>query len=114
EYAGPSAASEPETQAMVAFVDDLRPDLTVWFHQDAFSIAPSSGPDQQVREEYARLTGLPLEGVPGGTYTGVAATWQRRTYDSDTAFIVELGPTLAPGEAAMHARAILAVSQILP
>ncbi|MFM8563478.1 MAG: M14 family zinc carboxypeptidase [Acidimicrobiia bacterium] len=114
EYAGPAAASEPETQAMVAFVDDLRPDLTVWFHQDAFSIAPSSGPDQQVREEYARLTGLPLEGVPGGTYTGVAATWQRRTYDSDTAFIVELGPTLAPGEAAMHARAILAVSQILP
>lgn len=114
EYAGPAAASEPETQAMVAFVDDLRPDLTVWFHQDAFSIAPSSGPDKQVREEYARLTGLPLEGVPGGTYTGVAATWQRRTYDSDTAFIVELGPTLAPGEAAMHARAILAVSQILP
>lgn len=114
EYSGPAAASEPETQAMVAFVDDLRPDLTVWFHQDAYSIAPSSGPDRQVREEYARLTGLPLEGVPGGTYTGVAATWQRRTYDSDTAFIVELGPALAPEEALMHARAIFAISQILP
>ncbi|MFZ9444428.1 MAG: M14 family metallopeptidase [Ilumatobacteraceae bacterium] len=114
EYSGPSSASEPETKAMTAFVDELRPDLTVWFHQDEFSIAPSSGPDKAVREEYARLTGLPLEGVPGGTYTGVAATWQRRTYVDDTAFIVELGSTLAPGEALTHARAILSVSQILP
>ncbi len=114
EYAGPSKASEPETKAMVSFVDLLRPDLTVWFHQDEFSIAPSSGPDKAVREEYARLTGLPLQGVPGGTYTGVAATWQRRTYPDDTAFIVELGPTLAEGEALTHARAILAVSQMLP
>ena len=114
EYAGPSRASEPETRAMVSFVELLRPDLTVWFHQDEFSIAPSSGPDKEVREEYARLTGLPLQGVPGGTYTGVAATWQRRTYPDDTAFIVELGPTLADGEALTHARAVLAVSRILP
>jgi len=114
EYAGPSSASEPETQAMVAYVADLRPDLTVWFHQDAFSIAPSTGPDKLVREEYARLTGLPLEGVPGGTYTGVAATWLRRTYEDDTSFIVELGGSLAPGEALTHARAILSVSQMLP
>lgn len=114
QYAGPSSASEPETRAMVAFVEDLRPDLTVWFHQDAFSIAPSTGPDKLVREEYARLTGLPLEGVPGGTYTGVAATWQRRTYPDDTTFIVELGGSLAPGEALTHARAILSVSQMLP
>ena len=114
EYAGPSKASEPETRAMVSFVELLRPDLTVWFHQDQFSIAPSLGPDKVVREEYARLTGLPLQGVPGGTYTGVAATWQRRTYTDDTAFIVELGPSLVPGEALNHARAILAVSQMLP
>ena len=75
---------------------------------------PSTGPDGPVREEYARLTGLPLEGVPGGTYTGVAATWQRRTYTGDTAFIVELGGSLADGEAAMHANAILAVVALVP
>jgi len=114
QYAGTGPASEPETRAFTAFVEELRPDLTVWFHQDAFSIAPSSGPDGPVRAEYARLTGLPLEGVPGGTYTGVAATWQRRTFPDDTAFIVELGPTLAPGEARRHAEAILAVVPLLP
>lgn len=114
QYAGPSAASEPETRAVVDFVENLRPDLTVWYHQDAYSIAPSSGPDGPVREEYARLTGLPLEGVPGGTYTGVAATWQRKTFPDDTAFIVELGGSLADGEAAMHANAILAVVALVP
>ncbi len=114
QYAGTGPASEPETRAFTAFVDDLRPDLTVWFHQDAFSIAPSKGPDGPVRAEYARLTGLPLEGVPGGIYTGVAATWQRKTFPDDTAFIVELGPTLAPGEARRHAEAILAVVPLLP
>lgn len=114
QYAGTGPASEPETRAFTAFIEDLRPDLTVWYHQDAFSIAPSNGPDGPVRAEYARLTGLPLEGVPGGTYTGVAATWQRKTFPDDTAFIVELGPTLAPGEARRHAEAILAVVPLLP
>ena len=114
EYSGPSAASEPETQAMVDFVSYLRPDMSVWFHQDEFSIAPSTGPDGPLRREYARLTGLPLKGVPGGTYTGVAATWQRRTFTDDTAFIVELGPTLAEGEALTHARAIMSVVSFLP
>jgi protein MpaA len=114
EYSGPSAASEPETQAMVEFVKYLRPDMTVWFHQDEFSIAPSSGPDGPLRREYARLTGLPLQGVPGGTYTGVAATWQRKTFADDTAFIVELGPTLADGEARIHAQAIMSVVALLP
>lgn len=114
QYAGSSAASEPETRAVVDFVDQLRPDLTVWYHQDAYSIAPSSGPDGPVREEYARLTGLPLEGVPGGTYTGVAATWQRKTHPDSTAFIVELGGSLAEGEALMHAEAILAVVPLVP
>jgi len=114
EYSGPSAASEPETQAMVEFVKYLRPDMTVWFHQDEFSIAPSTGSDGPLRREYARLTGLPLKGVPGGTYTGVAATWQRKTFTDDTAFIVELGPTLADGEALTHAHAILSVVSLLP
>lgn len=114
EYSGPSAASEPETQAMVDFVSYLRPDMTVWFHQDEFSIAPSTGKDGPLRREYSRLTGLPLKGVPGGTYTGVAATWQRKTFTDDTAFIVELGPTLADGEALTHAHAILSVVSLLP
>ena len=45
--------------------------------------------------------------ISGGTYTGVAATWQRRTIEDGIAFIVELGPTLTEDEAAVHADAVL-------
>jgi hypothetical protein len=55
-----------------------------------------------------------LQGVPGGTYTGVAATWQRKTFADGTAFIVELGPTMAEGEALTHAQAIMSVIALLP
>lgn len=114
QFAGSGPASEPETRILMSFVEELRPDLTVWYHQDAYCIAPSNGPDGPARAEYARLTGLPLKSVTGGKYTGVAATWQRKTYVDDTAFIVELGASLAPGEAKMHAEALLAITALVP
>ncbi|MTA14542.1 MAG: DUF2817 domain-containing protein [Actinobacteria bacterium] len=110
QYAGPSAASEPETQAMVAFVEELRPDLVIWYHQDLFRIHPGRGRDGAIRQRYAELTGLPLVAITGGTYTGVAATWVRRTIDPGVSFIVELGPTLSAEEADAHARAVLTVA----
>ena len=112
EYAGTGPASEPETRAMMIFIDDLRPDLTVWFHQDVYRVPPSRRADRQVRELYAFLTGLPLLAVEGGTYTGVAATWHRETF-GDVSFIVELGKTLSSDEAVMHARAVLAVTPLV-
>ncbi|MEZ5223932.1 MAG: DUF2817 domain-containing protein [Ilumatobacteraceae bacterium] len=110
QYAGPSAASEPETQAMVAFVEELRPDLIIWYHQDLYRINPGQGRDGAIRARYAELTGLPLVSITGGTYTGVAATWARRTIEPGVAFIVELGGTLSAEEAAMHAQAVLTVA----
>jgi protein MpaA len=110
QYAGPSVASEPETRAMIAFVEEIRPDLVIWYHQDLFRIAPGRGRDGAIRQRYAELTGLPLVAITGGTYTGVAATWVRRTIDPGVSFIVELGPTLSPAEADTHARAVLTVA----
>ena len=42
--------------------------------------------------------------ITGGTYTGVAATWARNEFrpNDGVAFIVELGLTLSPEEAALH------------
>lgn len=112
QYAGEGPASEPETEAFVEFARNLRPDLTLWYHQDLYRIAPASGLEGEIREAYATMTGLPIVSITGGTYTGVAATWQRRTVGG-IAFVVELGPELAPGEARRHADAVLAVSQLL-
>jgi protein MpaA len=112
QYAGPGPASEPETRAMVGFMQQLRPDITVWYHQDLFVINPSQGREGRVRARYAELTGLPMGEITGGTYTGIAATWARNEFrDADgVAFIVELGPTLSPEEAVRHADAVRTIA----
>lgn len=110
QYAGPSVASEPETQAMIAFITEIRPDLVMWYHQDLFRISPGKGRDGAIRQRYADLVGLPVVSITGGIYTGVAATWARRTIDPGVAFIVELGESLTPEEADRHARAVLTIA----
>jgi murein peptide amidase A len=111
EYGGSGPASEPETQAIVAFVTEIEPDIGIWYHQDLNRIAPGQpGRDADVRARYAELTGLPLLSITGGTYTGVAATWQRNAIADGVAFIVELGPRLTKAEAAIHAAAVLDVA----
>lgn len=115
EYSGTGPASEPETQAMVAFLSELRPDLVMWYHQDLFTIGPAQGREGEIRAHYAELTGLPIGAPTGGTYTGVAAQWARDELAANEplpgiAFIVELGPTLTPEEADTHAAAVLTIA----
>lgn len=110
EYSGTGPASEPETQAFIAFTNRIAPHLTLWYHQDLNRISPSSRSDGPLRERYAALTGLPVLSVTGGTYTGVAATWVRTTVPSAMSFIVELGPTLPADQALVHAAAVLDIA----
>jgi protein MpaA len=112
QYAGTGPASEPETAAVVNFIDQLQPDVAIWYHQDLFVINPSSGREGAVRARYAELTGLPMGQITGGTYTGIAATWARQALAAHdgVAFIVELGPTLSSAEATTHAGAILTIA----
>jgi protein MpaA len=111
QYAGPAAASEPETQAMVELGTAAMPDLVLWYHQDLFRISPASGRDGDIRARYAALTGLPLVEVTGGTYTGTAPQWTRTVVAADgVGFTVELGPTLSTDEARAHAQAVLTVA----
>ena len=111
QYGGTGPASEPETQAMVGLISLLQPDLGIWYHQDLFRIAPGQGRDGELRARYAELTGLPVLDISGGTYTGVAATWQRRTIEDGIAFIVELGASLTEDEATVHADAVRALAR---
>ncbi len=112
EYAGTGPASEPETQAIVDFVEELGPGLVMWYHQDLFRLSPGEGLEGLVKQRYADLTGLPIDRITGGTYTGVAATWARNETEA-VSFIVELGPTVSPEEADVHAAAVLDVATIV-
>jgi protein MpaA len=110
QYAGPAAASEPETQAIIGLIERIRPDLGLWYHQDLFRIAPGTGQAGEVRRRYAELTGLPLVPITGGTYTGTAAAWQREAISEGVSFIIELGPLLSPAEADTHTAAVLTIA----
>jgi len=93
EYSGPTRASEPETKAMVKFIREIQPELGIWYHQDLFRISPGTGINGELRARYSQQTGIPLKRITGGTYWGIAATWQRATITNSYSFIVELGPT---------------------
>ena len=89
----------------------VHPVLGLWYHQDLYRLSPGDGLDGQLKERYSELTGLPILRITGGTYTGVAATWQRNTVGG-ISFIVELGPTLTPAEADTHAAAVLDIAAL--
>jgi protein MpaA len=112
QYAGTGPASEPETRAVVDFVSELGPALVLWYHQDLFRLSPGEGLEGQVKQRYAELTGLPIERITGGTYTGVAATWARTSTEA-ISFIVELGGSLSAAEADAHAGAVLDVTTLV-
>jgi protein MpaA len=115
QYAGTGPASEPETRAAVSFITWLRPDIVLWYHQDANLIIPSTGRDGRIRARYAELTALPLADCcgGGGIYTGIAATWANNELKKDSdavAFIVELpGGVLNTQQVNAHASAVLAI-----
>jgi murein peptide amidase A len=112
EYAGPSAASEPETKAIVALISRVQPALTIWYHQDLNRIAPATGRAGRIRQRYAELTALPVLAVTGGTYTGTASPWAQNKV-SGVSFIVELGPSLTDQQVVTHAGAVLTVASEL-
>ncbi len=111
QYGGPSPASEPETQAIVALGDSVRPDLILWYHQDLFRIAPGSGRSGEIRIRYAQVAGLPIVDITGGTYTGTASQWSRTVLpELGVGITVELGPTLGDAEVTAHIAALAAVT----
>ena len=111
QYAGPSAASEPETRAMMRLGELVNPQFTVWYHQDYFRISPGAGRDGEVRERYASLVNLPLLPISGGSYSGTSNVWARSVdTDDGISLTVEFGPSpLRQGEAAANASAVLAI-----
>lgn len=110
QYGGPRRASEPETKAVVALARRVQPVFGIWYHQDLNLISPSTGLEGRLRRTYAQLVGMPIRRITGGTYSGVAGSWQRRVRPGAMTMIVELGPTLDAAGARVHADAVATVS----
>lgn len=108
-YSGPRPLSEPESRAMLAFIERVRPALTIWYHQP-LDVVYGSDPHVAVLKRYAQLSGLPYRKLP--VPPGAATRWQRKHFPRSPAFVVEFpaGPITA-ATARRHARSVVALAQ---
>ena len=105
-YPGPRALSEPESQAMLAFIRRIHPAITIWFHQPE-TVVRAWGRSRAAALRYAGLTDMRYRSEVWPA--GAATRWQNGL--GETAFVVELpsGP-LDPDGIRRHVRAILHLS----
>jgi beta-N-acetylhexosaminidase len=91
----------------MALVRDVRPDLTVYYHQHMRLVVLPRGADRAPVRDYARRVGLPARYLP--RYHGTAVSWQNRR--GGTAFVVELpAGALSARAVRRHADAVHAIA----
>jgi protein MpaA len=106
-YSGPYAASEPETRAAIRLVRQIRPAVTIWYHQHMDLVAMAGG-DRGVARRYGQIAGL--ESTCLTFLSGVETAWSNHSLPGTNPFVVELpaGPVL-PDALARHLRAVRAM-----
>ena len=106
-YSGPRPASEPETRAAMGLIRDVRPAVTIWYHQHE-NLVDMMGPDHGVARRYAQLSGLRATCLP--FLPGTASLWSNHVLAGTNSFVVEL-PAGRVDRAALarHLRAVRAV-----
>jgi predicted deacylase len=97
EYPGPRPFSEPETRIARRVIRALRPDVTIWFHQQDESLVRAWGPSVPAARDYAELAGLRFVRMPW--MNGTAPNWQNDRFPGTSSFVVEL-----PASGAIDAR----------
>jgi protein MpaA len=89
EYSGPRPFSEREARVARSLIRRLRPDVTLWFHQQHEPpFVRAWGQSVDVARAYARLAGMPFEALPW--LPGTAPNWQNHRFAESSAFVVEL------------------------
>ena len=111
QHSGSRPFSEPETRAARRLIYELRPRVTIWFHQQSERLVRAWGPSVPAARVYARAAGLPFVKLPW--MDGTAPNWQNRELAGTASFVVEM-PLGSPGRAAVrrHHDAITAVAGI--
>lgn len=110
EYSGPRPFSEPESRIARDLIRRLKPDVTIWFHQQAEPLVRAWGPSIPVARVYARLAGLRF--VPMPWMAGTAPNWQNHAFPGTSSFVVEL-PDQGPVDADRQATAISSLAGAL-
>jgi murein peptide amidase A len=86
-YSGRGPLSEPESRAVANLILQVRPSLSIWFHQ-ALAVVDLAGGSVAIERRFARLVDLPAARLP--RYPGSATGWENHRLPGTTAFVVEL------------------------
>jgi protein MpaA len=89
-YSGPSAASEPETKALMAFITKVNPRITITFHQPLFGVGLNTKRNDVVRALAAGIQ-LPVESYSCTSVCYGSFTSWHNYYKTGVAVTVEFG-----------------------
>ena len=108
-YPGPRPASEPETRAAMRFIEEIRPDVSVWYHQPWGAVLACRG-RPAIAARYAKLARMETS-CRGRGLPGTAIGWQKEAIAGSEAFVVEFGAgTLPQASARRNARALAIIA----
>jgi protein MpaA len=98
KYSGPKAASEPETQALIALVKQVRPRTTIVFHQPLYGVDSYRAKSMPLVRALSRETGLPIRRFACGSFChGTFTGWHnRRTTGRAVTVEFDRAPSRAP------------------
>jgi murein peptide amidase A len=89
EHSGARPFSEPETRFARRLIRVLRPDATVWFHQQVEPpLVRAWGHSRTAARAYARIAGAPFSALRW--QPGSAPNWQNHRFRKASSFVVEL------------------------
>lgn len=109
-YPGPGPASEPETRAVIDFVREIKPVISVWYHQPWGAVLACRG-RPAVAARYAKLVGMRTT-CRGRGLGGTVIGWENAEMPGTSAFVVELPTGKIPGRAARrHTRGAIAIAE---
>jgi len=111
EYSGPRPWSEPETRTVRRLVKDLKPELTIWYHQPQ-TLVRAWGQSVPAARKFARFSNMDFAKIrwPNGT----APNWQNHRFPGTSSFVVELAPgPLSDRKANRQAYAIMRLARTL-
>lgn len=107
QYSGPHPLSEPETRTVVRLIRQVRPKITIWYHQPQ-ALVRAWGRSMPVARRFAQVAGMRFRALrwPNGT----APNWQNHAFAAATSFVVELPPgRLSRSGVMRQVRAVLAL-----
>jgi protein MpaA len=90
QYSGPRPLSEPESRLATRIVGELRPEVTIWFHQHHAErpLVRAWGDSVPAARRFAELAKLPFRKLPW--LAGTAPNWQNHAFPGTSSFVVEL------------------------